>query len=190
MFSFCIAGLQDLNTFVDIASNTGERSEMDIDKLQDLLTVASGFQTLIYNFKSGDIYTYENLLQQLDTVWEALKQTQNLSKLLVSYVWIVRFVFYLKLTEFVVGILMELTCNFEFQEQCNRNRDWYNQVKEESEISVEAAAYSQMGMIKASGDYKIGSAKDDVHYDIHQVFSVEVRDKKGSEKKYSLAELE
>ena len=79
---------------------------MDIDKLQDLLTVASGFQTLIYNFKSGDIYTYENLSQQLDTVWEALKQTQNLSKLLVSHVWIVRFVFYLKLTELFVGILM------------------------------------------------------------------------------------
>ena len=64
---------------------------MDIDKLQDLLTVASGFQALIYNFKPGD-YTYENLLQQLDTIWEALKRTQNLSKLLVSHVWIV-FVF-------------------------------------------------------------------------------------------------
>ena len=77
---------------MDIASNTGERSEMDIDKLQDLLTVTSGFQTLIYNFKSGDVDTYDNLSQQLDTIWEALKQTQNLPKLLVSHVWIV-FVF-------------------------------------------------------------------------------------------------
>lgn len=77
---------------MDIASNTGERSEMDIDKLQDLLTVASGFQSLIYNIKSGDMYAYDDLLQQLETVWKALKQTQNLSKLLVSC-WLVRFVF-------------------------------------------------------------------------------------------------
>ena len=82
------AGLQDLNTFVDIASNTGEISEMDSDKLQDLLTVASGFQSLIYNFRHGD--TYDKLTQQLFTVWEALKQTENLSKLLVSYLCLVR----------------------------------------------------------------------------------------------------
>lgn len=63
-------------------------------------------------------------------------------------------------------------------------------MKEESEMSVEAAAYSQMLMIKESGDYKIGSAKYDVHYDIHQIFSVEVRDEKGSEKRYSLAEIQ
>ena len=62
-------------------------------------------------------------------------------------------------------------------------------MKEESEMSVEAAAYSQMCMIKESGDYKIGSAKDYVHYDIHKMFSVEVREK-GSEKRYSLAELQ
>lgn len=78
---------------MDIASNTGERSEMDIDKLQDLLTVASGFQSLIYNIKSGEKYAYDDLLRQLETVWKALKQTQNLSKLLVSCVWLVRFVF-------------------------------------------------------------------------------------------------
>ena len=76
------AGLQDLNTFVDIASNTGEKSEMDGDKLQDLLTVGSGFQSLIYGFRSGD--TYDRLVEQLLSVWEALKQTRNLSKLLVS----------------------------------------------------------------------------------------------------------
>ena len=57
---------------------------MDIDKLQDLLTVASGFQSLIYNIKSGEKYAYDDLLRQLETVWKALKQTQNLSKLLVS----------------------------------------------------------------------------------------------------------
>ena len=77
---------------MDIASNTGERSEMDIDKLQDLLTVASGFQSLIYNIRSGEKYAYDDLLQQLETVWKALKQTRNLSKLLVSC-WLVRFVF-------------------------------------------------------------------------------------------------
>ena len=63
-------------------------------------------------------------------------------------------------------------------------------MKEESEMSVEAAAYSQMWIIKESGDYKIGSPRDDVHYDIHQMFSVEVRDKKAGEKRYSLAELQ
>lgn len=73
-----------------MASNTGERSEMDSDKLQDLLTVASGFQSLIYNFRHGD--TYDKLAQQLVTVWEALKQTENLSKLLVSYLCLARFV--------------------------------------------------------------------------------------------------
>ena len=57
-------------------------------------------------------------------------------------------------------------------------------------MSVEAAAYSQMWIIKESGDYKIGSARDDVHYDIHQVFSVEVRDKKAGETRYTLAELQ
>jgi len=76
------ADLRDLNTFVDIASNTEERSEMDGDKLQDLLTVGSGFQSLIYGFRAGD--TYDCLVGQLDTVWEALRQTTNLSKLLVS----------------------------------------------------------------------------------------------------------
>ena len=74
---------------MDIASNTGERSEMDGDKLQDLLTVASGFQSLIYNFRSGD--PYDKLEQQLATVWEALEQTENLSKLLVSSFWLVIF---------------------------------------------------------------------------------------------------
>ena len=63
-------------------------------------------------------------------------------------------------------------------------------MKEESEKSVEAAAYSQMCRIKKSGDYKIGSAKEDVCYDIHQVLSLEVRDGNGHERKYSLAELE
>ena len=53
---------------MDIASNTGERSEMDIDKLQDLLTVASGFQSLIYSIKSGEKYAYDDLLRQLETV--------------------------------------------------------------------------------------------------------------------------
>ena len=72
-----------------MASNTGERSEMDSDKLLDLLTVASGFQCLIYNFRHGD--TYDKLTQQLVTLWEALKQTKNLSKLLVSYLCLVRF---------------------------------------------------------------------------------------------------
>ena len=72
-----------------MASNTGERSEMDSDKLLDLLTVASGFQCLIYNFRHGD--TYDKLTQQLATLWEALKQTENLSKLLVSYLCLVRF---------------------------------------------------------------------------------------------------
>lgn len=76
------ADLRDLYTFVDIASNTEERSEMDCDKLQDLLTVGSGFQSLIYGFKPG--YAYDCLVGQLDTVWEALRQTNNLSKLLVS----------------------------------------------------------------------------------------------------------
>ena len=84
-------GLQDLNTFVDIASNTGEMSEMDCDKLQDLLTVASGFQSLIYNFRRAD--AYDKLAQQLLSVWEALKRTANLPKLLVSYLCLVRFVY-------------------------------------------------------------------------------------------------
>ena len=73
--------------------------------------------------------------------------------------------------------------------QCNINRDWYIQVKEESEESVEAAAYSQMCKIKEFGDYKIGSAKE-VHYDIHEVFSLEVRDQKRCERSYTLAELQ
>ena len=80
--------------------------------------------------------------------------------------------------------------NFKLQEQCNGNRDWYNQVKEESEKSVEAAAYNQMCKIKDLGDYKIGSAKEDVNYDIHKVFSLIVRDQKEGERRYSLAELQ
>lgn len=75
------------------------------------------------------------------------------------------------------------------QEQCNGNRDWYHQVKEESEKSVETAVYNQMCRIKDLGDYKIGSAKEDVHYDIHEVISLIVRDQKG-ERCYSLAELQ
>lgn len=63
-------------------------------------------------------------------------------------------------------------------------------MKEESEKSVEAAAYSQVCRIKESGEYKIGSAKEEVYYDIHQVLSLEVRDGKGHDRKYTLAELE
>lgn len=62
-------------------------------------------------------------------------------------------------------------------------------MKEESEKSVEAAAYSQVCRIKESGEYKIGSAKE-VCYSIHQVISLEVRDGKEHDRKYTLAELE
>lgn len=63
-------------------------------------------------------------------------------------------------------------------------------MKEESEKSVEAAAYSQVCRIKESGKYKIGSAKEEVCYSIHQVISLEVRDGKEHDRKYTLAELE
>lgn len=107
-------GLQDLNTFVDIASNTGEISEMDNDKLQDLLTVASGFQSLIYNFRRGD--TYDKLAQQLLTVWEALKRTANLPKLLVSYLCLVRFVYTACMQiEWMSGKCESTDCGLQYQ---------------------------------------------------------------------------
>ena len=107
-------GLQDLNIFVDIASNTGEISEMDNDKLQDLLTVASGFQSLIYNFRRGD--TYDKLAQQLLTVWEALKRTANLPKLLVSYLCLVRFVYTACMQiEWMSGKCESTDCGLQYQ---------------------------------------------------------------------------
>ena len=107
-------GLEDLNTFVDIASNTGEISEMDNDKLQDLLTVASGFQSLIYNFRRGD--TYDKLAQQLLTVWEALKRTANLPKLLVSYLCLVRFVYTACMQiEWMSGKCESTDCGLQYQ---------------------------------------------------------------------------
>ena len=75
--------VNDLQNFVNVALATAAGGEDDLthDKLSDLRTVGSGFGPLIYNLPE---YTcYADLTDRCESLWEALRNSQDLPGKLV-----------------------------------------------------------------------------------------------------------
>ena len=75
--------MNDLQNFVNVALATTAGGEDDLahDKLSDLRTIGSGFGALIY--KLPDDAGYAVLAQRCTSLWEALKNNQDLPNKLV-----------------------------------------------------------------------------------------------------------
>ena len=75
----------DLQNFVNVALATaaGGEDALTRDKLSNLVKVGSGFGSLIYNLKQDA--SFETLSDSCRSVWEAMKHTPSLPRLLVGY---------------------------------------------------------------------------------------------------------
>ena len=81
---YCVlVDVNDLDKFVNVALHTsaGEGDESS-DKLSDLKTVGSGFGPLIYGLLKDP--SYDSFQQGCRAVWDVMKTTPHLPKLLVQ----------------------------------------------------------------------------------------------------------
>lgn len=80
---FIIIDINDLHKFVSVALHTSAgEGDLSSDKLSHLKTVGSGFGPLIYGLKTDP--SFHTFQQGCKAVWQAIDQTPNLPKLLVS----------------------------------------------------------------------------------------------------------
>ena len=79
-----LSDVNDLKHFVTIALETAAGGEGDLttDKLSHLRTVGIGFGPLIY--KLPKTAGYQQLQENCKTLWDTLKQSPNLPKIMVS----------------------------------------------------------------------------------------------------------
>ena len=75
--------VNDLQNFVNVALATAAGGEDDLthDKLSDLRTVGSGFGPLIYNLPENACFA--DLTERWESLWEALRNSQDLPGKLV-----------------------------------------------------------------------------------------------------------
>ena len=77
--------MSDLQNFVNVALATaaGGEDALARDKLSNLVKVGSGFGSLIYNLERD--VSFMALADSCRSVWEAMKHTPSLPRLLVGY---------------------------------------------------------------------------------------------------------
>ena len=80
---FLGADVNDLHRFVSVALHTSAgEGDLSSDKLSNLKTIGSGFGPLIYGLQKTPSFSY--FQEACEAVWKAVKQTPNLTTLLVS----------------------------------------------------------------------------------------------------------
>ena len=84
-FVFCFLDVGDLQNFVNVALATaaGGEGALACDKLSNLVKVGSGFGSLIYTLQQDA--SFIALADSCRSVWEAIKHTPSLPRLLVGY---------------------------------------------------------------------------------------------------------
>ena len=84
MISF-ISDENDIRAFVTLALATaaGGEGALADDKLSHLLTVGTGYKSLIYELKNTD--GCQQLMDKCNSLWNALEENKDLPDLLVSY---------------------------------------------------------------------------------------------------------